>query len=163
LTIDAEEGGVQIALPLESIDESANKSFPPLRERAIPAVARRSALDGAGSDTSLEKNWDTTSIDGMNTAPIDKLADDQDDNELVTSAKAAAWNGASGATLFPDAKTNPEAQTFEQGLAARETQYNQKTNMFYSKFWDPNERGFNPEVFFNQVIERYECPWPACE
>lgn len=156
MTVDNEDGGVQI-------DGSTTEHFPQLRPQGTPAFARRSALDGASSDTSLEKNWDATSNDGKTDVVVDKLADDQHDNKLVTSTTAGPWSGASGSRLFPNAKPNPEAQTFEEGLAARETQYDQRTNMFHSKFWDPNERSFNPEVFFNQVIERYECPYPACE
>lgn len=55
------------------------------------------------------------------------------------------------------------SQAFAEGLAARENEYGQQTNMFRTKFWDPSARGYNAESFFNQIIQRYECPWPGCE
>jgi len=36
-------------------------------------------------------------------------------------------------------------------------------NMFRTRFWDPKAPGFSADNWFNQLLQRYECPFPECE
>lgn len=36
------------------------------------------------------------------------------------------------------------------------------TNMFHQNFWNPDKPGFTAELFFNQLLGSYVCPFPRC-
>jgi len=141
---------------LGAIDENINEAYPALQ----PTVSRVDKKLAAPT-------WNTTpnaalSNKASNASAKDKLATDDDKVTVTASTEPSAWNKPTASTLFPSAKPTPMNQSFAQGLAALDTEYGQQSNMLHARFWDPKAKGYSPENFFNQLIERYECPWPNC-
>jgi len=82
-------------------------------------------------------------------------------------ARKAAWTtGQTQKALFKNAKpTPPRAGDWGAILKHREEQAlaNNKTNLLYSKFYDPGAPDYNPDLFLHSVTLKYCCPFPGCE
>jgi hypothetical protein len=75
----------------------------------------------------------------------------------------SAWTSSSSSKqLFPDAKPTPVTADWQAVIDAKKEQ-NHKSNLLSYQFWNPAHRDYNPERFFNPVLEEYRCPFPVCE
>ena len=96
---------------------------------------------------------------------------DDDTSSVATSTMASsintpvAWTtGKTCQALFKDAKSTPPAGDWEAIRAQREKEAvaNDKTNLFHSRFWDPQSSDYDVERFLSSVIGKYCCPFPEC-
>ncbi len=75
----------------------------------------------------------------------------------------SAWaSSSSSKQLFPDAKPTPVTADWQAVVDAKK-EYDHKSNLLAYQFWNPAHRDYNPERFFNPVLEEYRCPFPVCE
>ena len=75
----------------------------------------------------------------------------------------SAWTSSSSSKqLFPDAKPTPVTADWQTVIDAKK-EHDHKSNLLAYQFWNPAHRDYNPERFFNPVLEEYRCPFPVCE
>jgi hypothetical protein len=75
----------------------------------------------------------------------------------------SAWTSCSASKqLFPDAKPPSVTADWQVVIDAKNEQ-NHKSNLLEYQFWNPAHRDYNPERFFNPILEEYRCPFPVCE
>ncbi|KAF1927554.1 uncharacterized protein M421DRAFT_101536 [Didymella exigua CBS 183.55] len=80
--------------------------------------------------------------------------------------KEKVWvnrNGKSASSaLFPNAKPTPAYEEFS--VAAHDAQMEREhgINIMKTRFWDPMSADWNPERFYDSVIDKYNCPF-VCE
>ncbi|KAJ9665292.1 hypothetical protein H2201_004584 [Coniosporium apollinis] len=80
----------------------------------------------------------------------------------TTGAATPVWGGKNAAsTLFPDALPTPITPEWQDAFDAQAAEQSQ--NIFRIRFWDPTHKDYNPERFYNRVIEQYCCPFPHCD
>jgi hypothetical protein len=83
-----------------------------------------------------------------------------------TTHQPKAWGARDGkstsSTLFPGAKPTPVPSEFS--IAAYDDRMEQQRgpHMMKSRFWDPQSPDFNPERFYDAVLQKYYCPF-VCE
>ena len=81
----------------------------------------------------------------------------------TNTTAASAWTSeTSSKQLFPDAKPTPVTADWQAVIDAKKEQ-NYKSNLLSYQFWNPAHRDYNPERFFNPILEEYRCPFPVCE
>ncbi|GME28800.1 putative C2H2 finger domain protein [Neofusicoccum parvum] len=82
------------------------------------------------------------------------------------SATPNAWGGSSSASsvLFKGAKKTPITNEWDAALHAKDEEHERgnSNNLLWMRNWDPTHKDYNPERFYNPVIERYLCPLPQC-
>lgn len=75
----------------------------------------------------------------------------------------AAWSTESTSkSLFPDAKPTPPTSDWAAVIAAKEAAEH-RSNILQYQFWNPTHRDYNPERFYNPILEEYRCPFPVCD
>lgn len=83
-----------------------------------------------------------------------------------TARKEKTWVGRNGktasSTLFPHAKPTPAPKEFS--IAAHDEQMEREhgINIMTTRFWDPLSTEWNPERFYDSIINKYNCPF-VCE
>lgn len=78
-------------------------------------------------------------------------------------AAGAVWStGSTSKSLFPDAKRTPPTADWAAVIAAKEQQEH-RSNILQYQFWNPTHRDYNPERFYNPILEEYRCPFPVCD
>ncbi|EKG20504.1 Zinc finger C2H2-type protein [Macrophomina phaseolina MS6] len=84
-----------------------------------------------------------------------------------STPNSRAWDGSSSASevLFKGAQKTPVTTEWEAALQAKndEDERANSTNIFMQRYWDPTNKDYDPERFYNPVIEMYVCPLPQCE
>lgn len=145
----------------------------PKAKRAAPAFAA-SAASPVPTGTAYSETWrkragsaTTTATSGTATpvyAGKNAAATMFPDNDPASTTGMAApvWGSKNAAsTLFPDALPTPVTQDWQEALGAQAAERSQ--NFFRIRFWDPTHKDYDPERFYNRVIEQYCCPFPHCE
>ncbi|KAH9867040.1 hypothetical protein IAQ61_007631 [Plenodomus lingam] len=90
----------------------------------------------------------------------------QGSSVAFTSRRPKAWGSRAGKTatniLFPHAKPTPAPSDFSI-LAHDEAMEDQKgINIMRTRFWDPMSSDWNPEKFYDSVLNKFACPF-VCE
>lgn len=84
-----------------------------------------------------------------------------------TRTGSNAWVESSTASevLFKGAQKTPITNEWEAALRAKDQEYERanSSNMLMQRYWDPTHKDYDPERFYNPVIEMYVCPLPQCE
>jgi hypothetical protein len=94
----------------------------------------------------------------------------ESDTESVNSASTArqskVWGSRKGksssSVLFPNANPTPPPSEFS--IAAHDDRMEKEhgINIMRTRFWDPVSPDWNPERFFDSIINKYHCPF-VCE
>ncbi|KAF1918524.1 hypothetical protein BDU57DRAFT_445196 [Ampelomyces quisqualis] len=76
------------------------------------------------------------------------------------------WGSRNGkstsSTLFPGAKPTPVPSEFSVAAYDDRMEQERGPHMMKSRFWDPESSEFDPERFYDAVVQRYYCPF-VCE
>lgn len=83
-----------------------------------------------------------------------------------STAASKPWGGSSTSkVLFQGAQKTPLTNQWEKALQAKNEQYERENsnNLLWMRYWDPTHKDYDPERFYNPVIEMYLCPLPQCE
>lgn len=79
------------------------------------------------------------------------------------STALGAWKGGKSAgTLFPSASATPAPSEWSIEHHDRQMEEEQGINIMTTRFWDPTSGDFNPERFYDTVLQVYYCPF-ICE
>ncbi|TKA73067.1 hypothetical protein B0A49_02150 [Cryomyces minteri] len=94
--------------------------------------------------------------------PSSRLSSASNDNDADTHP---VWVGATSAELFPNAHPTPVTSEWSAQLAAIDEQWKKEndTNIFRVRFWDPTAPDYDPDKFWDTVLELYRCPFVDCE
>ncbi|KKY27809.1 putative c2h2 finger domain [Diplodia seriata] len=102
--------------------------------------------------------------DAVTSKLFDFNVNDTDTSGGITLSKAASLldEERGGSVIKP---LKPRSHEWDAALKAREMEYESanSTNMLMQRYWDPTHKDYNPERFFNPVIEMYSCPFPQCD
>lgn len=79
---------------------------------------------------------------------------------LTVCSEVKPWGSRPGAKPAPAPK--PAEKQFSVEAADRITNEDRGIDLFRKRVWDPMSKDYNPEPFFNTVIQKYFCPFP-CE
>jgi hypothetical protein len=80
-----------------------------------------------------------------------------------TNQTITAWNkGGSARTLFPHAKPTPAPSEWSVQHHDQQMEATQGINIMKTRFWDPVSKHWNPERFYDTILQRYHCPF-VCE
>jgi hypothetical protein len=84
----------------------------------------------------------------------------------LTGRQLKVWGSRNGKSasnnLFPNAKQTPITKEFS--IAAHDEQMEREhgVNIMRTRFWDPLSSDWNPDRFYDSVINKYYCPF-VCE
>lgn len=191
---DDQYGGVSL---LDVAPDTASLMSEPLNpQNKCPRTVSRYPRSGPVSPLACAATHQEYSATYPAIADISKLSiKDSKEKRSTTGNLSNAWGeGSASAKLFPEAKSNAgmTQTTFEQGLRARNEDFDDKRqpassklttpsiskasnglhisvatsggfNVFHQRFWDPDTPEYNPELFFSVLTEKYECPFPQCQ
>jgi hypothetical protein len=81
----------------------------------------------------------------------------------MKKADVGAWGtGNTSKELFPAATATPATDEWQKRTQDLEAQ-NSKSNILSFQFWNPNHQDFDPNRFYDPIIEQHCCPFPACD
>ncbi|KAF1967896.1 hypothetical protein BU23DRAFT_583634 [Bimuria novae-zelandiae CBS 107.79] len=155
---EEEEGGIGLENPLEEEEDEAQKiAFKALQpeepeETPVPPTVLWPTLP---RDRNTSGSTITSSLSGKTLGGSE--------TETAAGSQTKAWGGRSAKQLFPSAKpTQPPAKEFTIEAADHQTVQQHGINIMSTRIWDPLSRDWNPEPFYNALIQKYFCPFP-CE
>ena len=124
---------------------------------ASQATSRRGGMKVCTeSNASLGSLGPWFSDDGEETS--DTASQSQSTTTAGSLVSGPAWTtGRTSNNLFKGAKPTPPPAV---GAAALVDNSRSLTDV---RFWDPSSPDYHPDVFFQPAIEKYCCPFPACE
>ncbi|KAF3046966.1 hypothetical protein E8E12_009613 [Didymella heteroderae] len=178
-----EEGGICLGNPLDR-DEEVEVSFAALQPDEVhetpvhtpypplPSQARASSYhvdEVASTIGALSVNDDdgtSTVVGARSSAAPSVYGSSTYAASTSTARKEKIWvdrNGKSASSaLFPNAKPTPAPEEFS--IAAHDEQMEREhgINIMKTRFWDPLSIDWNPERFYDSVIDKYNCPF-VCE
>ncbi|KAL1619798.1 hypothetical protein SLS54_006394 [Diplodia seriata] len=162
--LDEERGG-SVIKPLKPRSQSRDHDAPHVGERwpSLPSNGRDSPK---GRDSSnLSSSMARLSVSGSSGGV--RLPSSLSDSTARPSENGSqAWTESRASEkLFAGAQKTPLSSEWDAALKAREMEYESanSTNMLMQRYWDPTHKDYNPERFFNPVIEMYSCPFPQCD
>ncbi|OJD30464.1 c2h2 finger domain [Diplodia corticola] len=106
------------------------------------------------------------SLKAPSLSPSDSTARPSTSEKGPTDLASQVWTKPRASeTLFAGAQKTPLTHEWDAALKARELEYESanSTNMLMQRYWDPTHKDYNPERFYNPVIEMYACPFPQCD
>jgi hypothetical protein len=137
----------------------------------IPAeVLKQGSLDLIdGDDDIIPMPWpnlkketvQNTQKTRLTTTPW-RLPADYKSGDPLPKAPIVWASGAASKELFKDAKPTPLTQDWEARLREKEKK-DHKSNILHHQFWNPTHEDYDPERFYDPMIEKYKCPFPGCE
>jgi hypothetical protein len=167
-----EAGGIQLDDPFEgnprrvqykAIKPHVSDAVLPPTPNPYPTLPTPQFASSAASDlsfkigrVSLSEQSDSDTVVGSRTG-----------SAISSSTRPSkVWGSRNGKStsnvLFPDAKPTPVPSEFS--IAAHDDRMEQEhgINIMRTRFWDPMSADWNPERFFDSVINKYHCPF-ICE
>jgi len=182
-------GGVQLPhnmldddLKDETLEPTLLPQQPAMRNSMLVTQQNFPGLQAANSRssdvdllTSMENvSISTSTAEGLKSKPMKLVAnplpiceDSAAFMQAIRSGSAdktmSTWkSGSSSKQIFPDAKPTPVTADWQAVIDAKKQQ-DHKSNLLAYQFWNPAHRDYNPERFFNPILEEYRCPFPVCE
>ena len=182
-----EEGGICLDDPLdrdEEIDDVkfaalqpdvSNVSPPPAVAVPYPPLPSQVRASGynvnevastIGAMSVDDDDGNSTVAESHNSAPQSVYDSSTYAPSMSTGRQLKVWTNRSGktasSTLFPNAKPTPVAKEFS--IAAHDEQMEREhgINIMKTRFWDPLSSDWNPERFYDSVVNKYNCPF-VCE
>ena len=80
--------------------------------------------------------------------------------------EAKVWGARKGkstsATLFPNSKPNPTPSEFSVPAHDEVVENEHGINVMSTRFWDPMSSDWNPDKFYDSIVNKYYCPF-VCE
>lgn len=128
-----------------------------------PLPSKAGGKTGDDTDSKLASQFKGVSLRG---GPESVAASSTIDGRSASTVRASqAWNsGRSASTLFPKTKATPASSESRWSVEQHDRQM-EKTegiNILKTRFWDPASRDWNPERFYDTVLQKYYCPF-ICE
>ncbi|OMP87984.1 hypothetical protein BK809_0008078 [Diplodia seriata] len=162
--LDEERGG-SVIKPLKPRSQSRGPDAPHVGER-WPSLPSNGRDPPKGRDSSnLSSSMARLSVSGSSGGV--RLPSSLSDSTARPSENGSqAWTESRASEkLFAGAQKTPLSSEWDAALKAREMEYESanSTNMLMQRYWDPTHKDYNPERFFNPVIEMYSCPFPQCD
>lgn len=174
-----EEGGVCLDDPLDEDEEIEDVKFaalqPDISKRlppptAVPfpplgahATASRYSIDEVASTIG---DMSVNDDDGASTVPQSAYGGSTYTSSTAMARHPKAWGPREGksasSSLFPNAKPTPVPQEFSVAVHDEHMEREHGINIMKTRFWDPLSSDWNPERFYDSVINRYNCPF-LCE
>ncbi|KAF2686662.1 hypothetical protein K458DRAFT_429632 [Lentithecium fluviatile CBS 122367] len=168
-----EEGGIDVNDVLDDNEDEAKR----VRYDAIQPEATPVEVTHLGSYPPLPSQSGASSI----TASMGRMSLGRASETVVGSENGSAaesstkgtstssgrqlkpWAGRTSAKLFPGAKPTPPPCEFSIEHHDHQMEQEHGINIMNTRFWDPRSPGdFNPERFYDSVIQLYFCPF-ICE
>lgn len=154
-----EEGGICLDNPMDR-DEEEEVSFAAIQPEvhATPLYTPYPPLPSQARASGYVVDEVASTMGAMSVA--------DDEGTSTAARKEKAWGDSNGksasSALFPNAKPTPAPQEFS--IAAHDEQMEREhgINIMKTRFWDPLSSDWNPERFFDSVIDKYNCPF-VCE
>jgi hypothetical protein len=69
---------------------------------------------------------------------------------------------STGSILFPNAKPKAPLSDFSVSAHDEAMEHAHGPNLFRDRFWDPMSSDWNPERFYDSIVNKYYCPF-VCE
>ncbi|KZM24205.1 Protein S-acyltransferase [Ascochyta rabiei] len=182
-----EEGGVCLDDPLDRDEEiedvnfaalqpevsnaplpqSAAGPFPPLRTHSQASSYDIFEVASTIGAMSVNGDNDTSAIVGhRSSAPHSAYGSSTYAASTSTGRQLKVWGGRNGksasSTLFPNAKSTPATKEFSIAAHDEQMERDHGINIMRTRFWDPLSSDWNPERFYDSVINKYNCPF-VCE
>lgn len=81
----------------------------------------------------------------------------------LDTQKTSQW-GANNANkaLFPAAKATPATDEWQVRQQALD-QEGKRSNILTFQFWNPASPDYEPDRFYDPIIEKHRCPFPTCD
>lgn len=130
--------------------------YPPLPSKAKTATA---AADMTSSLDRMSLNGASESATAVGSADEDMSGTTK---ALISTRQPKPWSGRSGKELFPNAKPTPPPSEFSISYHDEQMQQEHGINIMDTRFWDPLSNDWNPERFYDGVVQKYYCPF-ICE
>ena len=151
--------------------------YPPLPSRAGVASSSGSDIASTLGSMSLSSETDTVTVVGsprtatrpgssLYSAAAREGSSTASSHTSSTKRQLKVWDSRPGRPaskkLFPNAKPTPVPAEFS--IAAHDQAMEEKNgiNIMRTRFWDPLSTDWNPEKFYNAIINKYACPF-VCE
>jgi hypothetical protein len=182
-----EEGGICLDDPLdrdEAIEEVefaalqpdiSNTAPPPAVASLYPPLPLRVKAPGYNIDEvastigAMSVNDDdgsSTVVRPRSSAPPSAYGGSTQAGSMSTCRQLKVWGDRNGksasSTLFPNAKPTPVTEEFS--IAAHDEQMEREhgINIMKTRFWDPLSSDWNPDRFYDSIVNKYNCPF-LCE
>ena len=172
---DYEEGGVALEEPFDGMKRNKQVNFkaiqpevpdtplpPPVVELYPRFPARSQTSSSVASD--IISTFGRVSLSAHSNTAIESGTEST--NSASTARQSKVWGSRSGkstsSVLFPNAKPTPAPSEFS--IAAHDDRMEKQhgINIMRTRFWDPMSPDWNPERFFDSIINKYHCPF-VCE
>lgn len=148
---DATTGGVSL---IDVADDNITWDDEELIEPERPAMS--------ASMPAAQRNWPTLTPHKRNALPSG-FAEALGKLGMGKGPATSAWGVDNASkTLFPKAQPTPapsEWQKRQQELHKED----RKTNIMVSQFWNPASKDYDPDRFYDPIIEKHRCPFPTCD
>jgi hypothetical protein len=165
-----EEGGVCLDNPLDK-DEEEEVRFAAIQPevQATPVYTPYPPLPSQARALGYVVDEVASSIGAMSVNDDDgasTLVEGRSAASTPTARKERIWVDRNGkpasSALFPNAKATPAPKDFS--IAAHDEQMEREhgINIMKTRFWDSLSTDWNPERFYDSVIDKYNCPF-VCE
>ncbi|KAF1849315.1 uncharacterized protein K460DRAFT_354178 [Cucurbitaria berberidis CBS 394.84] len=134
--------------------------------RVASTLGAMSLSDGSESSTVVGSHFQATSLAGSMTGHSTHEGLSPQIFTGQRNRQPKVWgnrNGKSATTvLFPNAKPTPAPSEFSIAAHDEAMEQSYGFNIMSTRFWDPMSSDWNPERFYNSVINMYNCPF-ICE
>jgi hypothetical protein len=71
----------------------------------------------------------------------------------------AAWTRNTSKTLFPNAQPTPPPSEWSLKQQDKAMEKQEGLNILQVRFWDPHSKDWEPERWFDPMINKYQCPF----
>lgn len=166
-----EEGGINLLDQAD--DEVQNVTYPALKAEVLessaglyqnlepyPPLPAKVMTSGDGSE--LTSRLQKVSLGGQSPSAAASTTMDVQSSSPATRAVKAWGNGDAASTLFPNAPSTHAVSEWSVEGHDRLMEKEQGINIFNTRFWDPQSPDWNPERFYDSVLNKYYCPF-VCE
>lgn len=151
---DSKTGGVSLLdLPAdEDITWDEDEDFLEPERPAVPAMIPAGKMNFPSlpihQRIANQSNGITTAMSNLKV---------EDDN------KPSAWGATSTSKkLFPNAKVTEPTDEWKERHQALQKE-DKKSNILTYQFWNPASPDYDPNRFYDPIIEKHRCPFPTCE
>jgi hypothetical protein len=148
--------------------------YPPLPSQMGTASAATSDLNAILNKLSLGSNPKNSmavnprSSPSVKTSPLDSFNSHSRQESMVSSSsrQPKAWDSrnskSASSALFPNAKPTPAPSEFSIAAYDDKMEQERGLNIMKTRFWDPMSKDFNPDRFYDAIVNKYNCPF-VCE
>ena len=97
---------------------------------------------------------------------LDNISVTRESSVTSSNRGLKVWGARKGkstsATLFPNAKPNPAPSEFFVSAHDEAMEHEHGINVMRTRFWDPMSNDWNPDKFYDAIVNKYYCPF-VCE